>query len=103
MDELELLEKLAHAATPGPWIAEYTNIYGPLDQRSKNPNGRVRIAIVLAGGARLDPELPELDTHDADTAFIAAANPAVVLRLIAEIRAMRTNKPEQMHLFEQPQ
>lgn len=33
--------------TPGPWVAEGFRIYGPLDSRSKHPNGRSLVGGVV--------------------------------------------------------
>ena len=76
MIDIDKLEQLATAATPGPWEA---SAYG-----SVHPTGRSG-SIVTA--------LTKSGMHDGwaqNAPFIAAADPATVLSLIAEVRALRT-------------
>ena len=72
--EIDALETAAKAATPGPW--EY-------DVEQGEYHG------VWAGGRYIVPSL-----HiDADNCkYIAAANPAVILELIAELRQTRKER-----------
>lgn len=63
--DLDHLESLAKAATPGPWD------YGACE--------------VFLKGTDFWPVIATCRNED-DLAFIAAANPAVVLELIAELR-----------------
>ena len=65
--ELDALEEAARAATPGPW---------------KHYNYKGSNCVLVSGKVFL----PRLKISVADTAFIAAANPAAVLELIAELR-----------------
>lgn len=65
MVDLDELEALANAATPGPWWVESEELLEGFD-------GDV---------ARCE--------HYRDTAFIAAANPKAVLAIIAELRRLR--------------
>ena len=64
--------------TPGPWIAEGHQIYGPKHEESKHPNGRILVCNVIRGSQRRDPQLDggadrfELDS-EADVALIACA------------------------------
>jgi hypothetical protein len=79
MDELDLdeIEKLARAATPGPW-RWYK--YGIL---ASGPSGETR-SIVSWDYAWGEQE----DCNEADDKpFIVAANPAAILALIARLRA----------------
>jgi hypothetical protein len=73
MIDLSALEKLARAAKPGPWVVSHADlgaaeIFGP------------------QGTTICDHEIGT-DNKTAD--FIAAANPEVVLELIAEIKTLR--------------
>lgn len=102
---LEKLERLAKAASPGPWSEDDGNIFSaPLsDERSRIIRQR------LDGIDVPHPdEAPELDGYplgfvakvprftvnfENDTAFIAAADPKTVLRLIALVRKLRAESP----------
>lgn len=76
MIDLDKLEELARAATPGPWLYQddsdaYTHIIRPM----ANPHR------IVASGTQTS------DAHGEPTGrFIAAANPATMLDLIALIR-----------------
>ena len=110
MDRVQLTEKLldrledcARRATPGPWAADahwglpwevgtVTLPDGYLD--SNEVTDRVMVATTdvrqgnaegATGGVQLD-----LDGCINDARFIAAANPAVVLALVAEVRRLRS-------------
>ena len=67
--QLDLLVALATAATPVPWVADEDGVFA-------RANG---LPIV---GRRWG-------LTDRDAAYIAAANPAIVLGLIAEVRRLR--------------
>lgn len=71
--ELDALKAAAKAATPGPW-KHYVD---------QGCNG------VLASGKVI---LPTLHISPENCAYIAAANPAVVLELIAELRQARAER-----------
>ena len=117
--KLDQLEKLARAATPGPWtthidgtcsgaspriVTDAVDEYGePFDiadlSTSHVETEEARNSGEMPGTYQEKPHRFEL-THDgeqvlADAAFIAAANPAVVLALIAELRAARAAVPAQ--------
>lgn len=86
-EEMQELKRLAQDATDGPWefaeCGHYSVFAGPL---KVNTPGR------LVGGrgeiARMDDDdLPE-DIQEANAQFIAAANPVVVLALIARIEEL---------------
>jgi hypothetical protein len=89
-DFLTKIEALASAATPGPWIAMpppapshsdhgYRAITKPW--RSRDPCGVYAIAANMVRPG-------EGFAWGADAEFIAAANPAAVLAMVAEHRAM---------------
>ena len=67
--QLDLLDALASAATPGPWVAEEDGVVS-------STNG-----LPIVGRRWM--------LMDRDAAYIAAANPAIVLGLIAEVRRRR--------------
>ena len=71
--ELDALEAAAKAATPGPW---------------KHYNNKGNDCVTVFGKVFL----PRNELSVADTAFIAAANPSVVLDLIAELRQTRAER-----------
>ncbi|MFM0044102.1 hypothetical protein [Paraburkholderia sediminicola] len=71
--KLDELERLAKAATPGEWSNTFAHIIG-------GPNRR--LIADLFGDEQID--------HD-NAAYIAAANPAAILALVAEVRALRAD------------
>lgn len=83
-EELSHLKTLAQAATPGPWTAENTPYDGFTDPVISS--GEVYVAQTVydmqSWSSRHDV--------DADTAYIAAASPDVVLALIARIEELQT-------------
>lgn len=85
--DLDALEKLADGATPGPWITETgteTVWVGP----SKASAAKVaRIICPVDVGPGYITEYVEQQT--ANAAFIAAANPATIKALIAELKEAR--------------
>lgn len=74
-DHLDYLERVARAATKGPWDTH------PITDDELYPRG---LAITAAGGETISDE--DTGPGDDDAAFIAAANPAAVLALIALAR-----------------
>lgn len=77
MTDIDRLEMLAKAATPGPWTVEDRD--GLL---SPTGSALVRGAHGYEGYFSLDE----------DAAYCAAANPAAILALIAEVRALREDR-----------
>lgn len=94
-EELAALEALAMAATPGPWVSD-------------NPNAEY-IAALDANGAY--EYVADADPSDfssvhrpraqivTNAAYIAAANPAAILGLIADVRMLR-RRDDQGHASE---
>ena len=89
-EQLDHLEAIAKAATPGPWI--------DIEEDDKNFGWGIhytttqdRLDKLRAGIARIETDFnpPVEKEQKANAAYIAAANPAVVLELIAEIRKLR--------------
>jgi hypothetical protein len=74
------LERLARAATPGPWHVQGVGI-GGIEDTAGN---------VIAQAQQFKPVRNRDDLNDRiqNAAFIAAANPATVLALIAHLRAV---------------
>lgn len=79
--DLEALEALAKAATPGPWIAGDPHPFVPGAQVKLYGPNWTPIRIEESSERYVRP------TRDAD--FIAAADPSTVLALIAELRQER--------------
>lgn len=82
-DELDKLERLAKAATPGPWEFKEDN--------DETKDGSY-LEFYTAGPARIDiyrfdPQGETLGKADAE--YIAALSPDVALSLISEMRALR--------------
>ncbi|MDS0779564.1 ead/Ea22-like family protein [Serratia marcescens] len=74
MDKFSELKAAAMAATPGPWVVtEKNNVEAPNQKRFRP------VAYIFGNRAE--------HKRAADAAFIAAANPAVVLALLAELEA----------------
>lgn len=97
MTDLSELEKLARAATPGPWVAEnYVDEVGlsviasdEADYISNPSRGQVCHVSVIAGATGDDR-----DGAKTNAAYIAAANPETILALIAERDALRAGLEE---------
>ena len=78
--DLQQLKALALAATPGPWRASQNDVFaGP----------RYRIARNVTAGGSSKGMVDERKWELANASFIAAANPAVVLDLIARIERQK--------------
>lgn len=106
-DELVALEQAAKAATPGPWERDGSlSIYGPHHQQSHHSNGRIFIANVSAGRNRdntafgNDGSSITGDGH-ADAAYIAAANPATILEMVADLKKARADACEWIDIARQ--
>lgn len=101
--DLDALEAAAKAATPGPWfwhdidclvsgaprrpvVLMATNSPADVDG-STSAELRVRSTLADGGMVRNDPNHP-------DAAYIAAAHPAAVLALIAQLRAAEADKAQ---------
>lgn len=79
--DLDELERLAKAATPGPWYAGEKNRWQLHDGRFiRTSHDHSGTAMVVSGGG------------DAD--FIAAANPETVLALVERVRALEKEREE---------
>lgn len=72
------LKRLAEAATPGPWKSQLSSV----------KKGSRNIASNIHAGESL-PIGEDVKRGQTNAAYIAAANPAVILELIAERDALR--------------
>jgi hypothetical protein len=81
-DALDDLERKAKAATPGPWTRE---------KPPSNEDGWATGVVVAGtpGRQTVYANPPGGSFPSADCDFISAANPAVVLALVAELRRLR--------------
>ena len=79
--DLKELERLARAATPGPWT--YDGETWELSAPSRK--GKVEIATIETGWTE-----PMESEQQANIAYILAANPAAILSLIAELTRPET-------------
>jgi hypothetical protein len=86
--DLTELRRLAKAATPGPWISPpRQNDYGPWVKIGKFvPSTRGDLSLwwheVAVTRSYLRNSQAVYDKADPDAAYIAAANPATILRLL---------------------
>lgn len=87
MNKFSELKAAAMAATPGPWGSVYDDWSDGDDAliSSESRDGMVAIAKIEGGGPDSGYDEPFGTEQQANTAFIAAANPAVVLELLAEL------------------
>lgn len=81
MDKFSELKSAAMAATPGPWEWFTSNSMARLSSIPSGKDGDVLSAFRAADG------VPCVSVSQRDMAFIAAANPAVTLALLAELEA----------------
>ena len=79
------LKILAETATPGPWVAQHPNA----GQRGSE----------VASGNRLNQVCADLGPSNA--LYIAAANPTVVLALVAEVEGLRKLPTAWSEVYEQ--
>jgi hypothetical protein len=89
--DLDALEKLADEATPGPWTLKTGQTsYPECDDADSwsavlTPRGREVVTLYERYGIKGE----DRSDYDDDAAFIAAANPATIKALIAELREAR--------------
>ena len=85
--DLNELDRLANAATPGPWILGRLESWDedgvPIRYVYRTPRETHRTRMRVISGE--DDQGRKLDC-DSDAAFIAAAHPAVVLELVRRLR-----------------
>ncbi len=78
-EQIEELERLALAATPGPWVVDALQIGARFNIELPNGSEAIAMSQQLAGD-----RLSEQRGANAD--FIAAAHPQTVLALIKQLR-----------------
>ena len=100
--DLKELERLARAATPGPWFVQYGDdanfmcmtAISTENRRSRNEGQFSQNEIEKLVAITLHQTYPFIDPEctndDANSAYIAYANPAVILSLIAELTRPET-------------
>lgn len=90
------LARLAEAATKGPWVCkEGSTSYPECDDKDfwsvvLSPAGKEIVTLHERYASKSD----DRGDYDFDAAFIAAANPATVLALLAEISALRAERDD---------
>lgn len=89
---IEALKQAAQAATPGPWH-QATDHQGTPDSRVINSEYEML--------AELDGYCDDYRTEIANAAFIAAANPAVALELVARLERAERDAKDWRTLYEQ--
>lgn len=88
--DIDELERLAMAATPGPWITHL------VDDMAVIAGSRDEIASTAPAGFGTDDDVDfgtDVERCEANAAFIAAANPTTILSLTAEVRRLRDADP----------
>ena len=91
--DLKELERLARAATPGPWT--YDGDTWELSAPSRK--GKVEVATIETGWTE-----PMESEQQANIAYILAANPAYILSLIAELEQVKKDAARYRLLVSQP-
>ena len=91
MTDLDELERLAKAATPGPWTNEGGAIKG---EHSFHCNGVPRNSLGISSASYSETICKtygfiELPQPAANAAYIAACSPDTVLRLVREVALLR--------------
>jgi len=91
MDKLSELKAVAMAVTPGPWVSvddEWSDGYhANITNEERSDSSIIAIAQVDGGGSESDFDDPFRTEQQANAAFIAAANPAAILELLADNEA----------------
>ena len=82
MTDLSELEKLARAATPGPWTFGFDDLEDGVFASAEEMGNIVCLT-------PMPKALRSCEAWPANAAYIAAANPATILALIAERDALR--------------
>ena len=85
---LNELEGLREAATPGPWICKEGEGFdeGDVFITAEEREGMIEIAKVECGSPNAEMDEPFQSEQAANAAFIAAANPQTVQRLVEMVK-----------------
>lgn len=86
--DLDRLEQLADAATPGTWAIRSHRGMTPFIQAPRIDPAHPYDIELLGEDETLYP------TRDADLAYVVAVQPQMLKQLIAEVRAARQSKPQ---------
>jgi hypothetical protein len=96
--DIDQLEALAKAATPGPWSHDDGNVFSfPLGQ-ARHDAIRLKYSTTPPGDVPIPEETgfifggQENDNFDANAMFACAASPDRMLAIIAELRTLRAMK-----------
>jgi len=89
--ELNALESAAKAATPGPWHKGDSMLSGGVWVLGPATDTK---SICITGYARGE------SSNENNAAYIAAANPAAILELIAELRELKSRYPHPQYAYE---
>lgn len=89
-EELKKLRELADAATSGPWIRRDTSVSSFITTQPRRANHVLDIATVGYTCTYEDEPTEFMTAQRANAAFIAAANPQTVLKLLDEIERLGT-------------
>lgn len=92
MSDLDRLEKLAREATPGPWVVDSEREESDFGSYSVHGIKGVAPTRWYSDSDMAHTALEPLEYPDAE--FIAAANPSVVLDLIAKLREVTESRNE---------
>jgi len=96
MDDLERLKELAEKATPGPWFVGIADEprRGPVDAEYKAPGYYDNIGVIssTSGGTAVGCNEYNVFSDLGTATYIAAANPEVVLKIIARVRELEANQ-----------
>jgi hypothetical protein len=95
--DIDKLEQLAKAATPGEWHSGHKDIVPTANILYIAPEvGEFSVFVFDKPGLRSNNRHEQFMVEDADAAYIAAANPQTVLALLSELRALRALLQEAM-------
>jgi len=99
MDDLERLKELAEKATPGPWFVGIADEprRGPVDAEYKAPGYYDNIGVIssTSGGTAVGCNEYNVFSDLGTATYIAAANPEVVLKIIARVRELEAKLLEE--------
>lgn len=89
MTDIDKLERLAKAATPGEWIARADGWTIRAYVGNELAADGVKVAHTCAMMMQGQGSKPDIEQQVANQEFIATANPTEILGLVAEVRRLR--------------